>query len=99
MCFGAKPTQKTEDEISRETGSGGGKEGPREDRERRWQRKAEENGRLEIAVQGKDGQQKGAVREDSQRWVSIPSVFVEVSHKIHAHDSQQMNEKLPKDVT
>ena len=33
VCFGAKPTQRTEDEICRETGSGGGKEGPREDRE------------------------------------------------------------------
>ena len=33
VCFGAKPTQRTEDEISRETGCGGGREGPREDRE------------------------------------------------------------------
>ena len=32
-CFGAKPTQRTEDEISRETGSGGGKEGVKDDRE------------------------------------------------------------------
>ena len=51
----------------------------REDREGvSWQRMAEEDGRLEIAVQ------KEAVREDNQRWVSIPSSFVEVSHKIHA---------------
>ena len=32
VCFGAKPTRRTEDEISHETGSGGGKEGPIEDR-------------------------------------------------------------------
>ena len=41
-----------EGEITRETGSRGWKEGPREDRERAsWQRKAEENSRFEIAVQ------------------------------------------------
>ena len=40
-----------------------------------WQSRAEEDGQLEIAVQGKDGQQKEAVREDSQRWVSISSGF------------------------
>ena len=33
VCFGTKSTQRTEDDISHETGSGGGKEGPREDRE------------------------------------------------------------------
>ena len=33
VWFGVKPRQRTEGEISRETGSGGGKEGPREDRE------------------------------------------------------------------
>ena len=33
VCFGMKPTQRTEDKISRETGTGGGKEGHREDRE------------------------------------------------------------------
>ena len=33
VCFGAKPTQRTEDEISHETGNVGWKEGPREDKE------------------------------------------------------------------
>ena len=33
VCFGAKPTQGTGDEISRETGSRRGKKGPREDKE------------------------------------------------------------------
>ena len=51
VCFSAKPTQKTEGEICHETGSGGGKEGPREDREDSWQSRTEENSRLEIAVQ------------------------------------------------
>ena len=32
VCFGAKPTQRPKLEISHETGSGGGKEGPREER-------------------------------------------------------------------
>ena len=31
-----------------------------------WQSRAEEDSRLEIAVKGKDGQQKEAVRENSQ---------------------------------
>ena len=33
VCFGAKPTQRTEDEISHETRSGGGKDGLSEDKE------------------------------------------------------------------
>ena len=33
VCFGAKPTQRIEGEISCESASGGGKEGPSEDRE------------------------------------------------------------------
>ena len=57
-----------------------------------------EDGRIEIAVQ-KDGQQKEAANEDSQRWVSIPCGFVEVLRKIHTHDSLQMHEKLHKIVT
>ena len=32
VCFGAKPEQRPETEISDEAGSGGGKEGPREAR-------------------------------------------------------------------
>ena len=59
-------------ETSCETRSRGGKEGSRESSR---QRRAEEDGWLEIAVQGKDGQQKKAVREDSQRWVSFPCGF------------------------
>ena len=51
-------------ETSRETGSGGGKEGPRESSR---QRRAEEDGRLEIAVQVKDGEQMEVLWEDSQR--------------------------------
>ena len=78
VCFGAKPTQRTEDEISRETGSGGGKEGPmgrqrgqltKEDGERSRQRRAEETSRLEIVVQGKDGQQKG--KQSKVSWHSL----------------------------
>ena len=53
-------------ETSRETGSGREKEG---------QRRAKEDSRREIAVQEKDGQQKEAVKEDSQRWVGIRSGF------------------------
>ena len=71
----------------------------KEPRESSRQRRAEEDGRIEIAVQGKDCQQKEAAREDSQRWVSIPCGFVEVSRKIHAHDSLQMHKKLHKIVT
>ena len=37
------------------------------------QRTGEVTSRREIAVQGKGGQQKEAVRKDSQRWVGIPS--------------------------
>ena len=100
VCFGAKPTQRTEDQILRETGSVGGKEGPREDRESRSTTESRrEQLAVELVVQGKDGQQKEAVREDSQRWVSIPSGFVEVSRKIHARDSLQMHKRLHKSVT
>ena len=69
---------------------------PEKTERRSWQSRAEENGRLEIAVQGKDGQQKEAVRKDSQRWVSIPRGCVEVSCKIHACNSLQMHEELHK---
>ena len=71
-------------ENSRETGSGRGEEGSREDtgqsakedrRRGSGQRRAEETSRREIAVQRKDGQQKEAVREDSQTWVGILSDF------------------------
>ena len=62
VCIGAKPTQRTEDEISREARSGGGTEGPRKVRESSWQSRAEEDGRLEVVVQGKDSQQKEVVR-------------------------------------
>ena len=95
VCFDAKPTQRTEKDISRETGSGRGKKCPWEDRKSQLTKQ----GRLEIAVQGKDGQQKEAVSEDIQRWVNIPSGFVEVSRKIHACDNLQMHEKLHKSVT
>ena len=71
----------------------------KEPREGSRQRRAEEDGRIEIAVQGKDVQQKEAEREDSQRWVSIPCGFVEVSRKKHIHDSLQMRDKLHKIVT
>ena len=62
----------------------------RENRESSRQRRAEETNRTVIPVLGKDGQQKEAVREDSQRWVGILVAFVEVSRKIHAVDSLQM---------
>ena len=78
VCFGA---------ISLEIESGRGKGDPREGRgavdkgikresSRQW--RAEEDSPIEIAVLGKDGQQQDAEREDSQRCVSIPCVFVEV---------------------
>ena len=92
VCFGAKPTQRPELEISHETGSGGGNECPREDRgsvdKVRWreavdngeQRRPVDKGRrrdaVDNGVQGKDGQQKEAVRENSQKWVGTPSVFL-----------------------
>ena len=60
----ARNTHKGHDgETSHETRTGG-KKGPREGSR---QRRAEEDGRLEVAVQGKDGQQKEELREDSQR--------------------------------
>ena len=78
------PNKSLELEISHEISSRGGKEGPREDRgavDKGRLREAVDNGeqketsRREITVQGKYGQQKEAVREDSQRKVSIPSGF------------------------
>ena len=39
----------------------------KEPRESSQQQRAEKDGRIEIAVQGKDGQQKEAAREDTQR--------------------------------
>ena len=75
ISLARNPLKGPNGEIFRETRSGRGKEGPREDRgavdkgRQRCsrQRRAEEDGRPERAVQGKDGQQKEAVREDSQR--------------------------------
>ena len=61
------PYKGPNSETSREAGSGRGKEGPREDRESLLTKRAEEYGRLERAVSGKDGHQKEAVRENSQR--------------------------------
>ena len=63
------PNKGLELEISHETRSGRGEEGPREDRgsvDKGRRRDAVDN-----VVQGKDGQQKETVREDSQKWVSI----------------------------
>ena len=50
-----KVREKREDQLTKEP------------RESSRQRRAEETSRREIAVQGKDGRQKEAVREDSQR--------------------------------
>ena len=47
--------------------------------------------RHEITVQGKDGQQKEAVRETVKYELAFPVAFVEVSRKIHAGDSLQMH--------
>ena len=47
--FVLAPFRRSEGEISRETGSGGGKEGPREDRER----ESVDKGRQKITVQGR----------------------------------------------
>ena len=99
VWFGAKPTQRTEDEITSEIGSGGEKRIAEKTERPTWQSWEEEDGWLEIAVQGKYSHQKEAVREASQRWVSIPSGFKEVSRKIHARDSLQRHEKLHKIVT
>ena len=51
VCFGMKPTQRTEGEISHKTGSERGKESPREDWEGSWQNREEETSRLEIVIQ------------------------------------------------
>ena len=80
-------------EVSRVTGSGRGEVGAREERgqltkeprDGRRQRTAEETSWREIAVQGKDGQQKEAFKDDLTFLVAI----VEVLRKIHAHDSLQ----------
>ena len=77
------PHKGPEDEISCESESGGGKEGPREDRESSWQRRAEENSWLEIAVQrmtqpAEGGSEKMEVEEEeesqqkSERWLLRP---------------------------
>ena len=50
-------------------------------------RTAEETSRGEIAVQGTNGQQKEAVKEDFKNELAFLVAFVEVSRKIHAHDS------------
>ena len=83
VCFGAKPKQRawTRDlpcnRKWRRKGRSEKRQGEltKEPREGSRQRTAEETSRREIAVQGKDGQQKEAVREDSQRWVDIRSGF------------------------
>ena len=73
VCFGAKPTQRTEDEISRETGSRGEKEGPRKDREGSWKSRAEETNRLEIAVRRRRWAQSTEVCIASGLWEFLSS--------------------------
>ena len=81
-------------------------------RDRKWRRegRSQRRQRVELTKQSRggwsawdssseEGRSAEAVREDSQRWVSIPSGFVEVSRKIHAYDSLQIHEKLHKIVT
>ena len=68
----------------------------KEDRKRQLKKQGRREQSVLDSSPGKDGQQREAVREDSQRWVGIPSGFVEVSSKIYAHDSLQMHGKLHK---
>ena len=84
------PNKGPELEISQVTGSRGGKEGPREDRE---SQPTEQDRRDQSAWDSSPGEGR-SVREHSQRWVGITRGFVEVSRKIHARDSLQMHGKL-----
>ena len=94
LCFGAKPSQRTEDKISCETGSGG----PRVDRESQSKTESRREQSSWVSSPG-EGRSAEEGNERRQRWVSIPSGFLEVSHKIHAHDSHQMHEQLHKSIT
>ena len=65
VCFSTKPTQRAEFEISREAVV---EEKGRSQRVREsWQRMAEENNRLEIAVQGRTQSAEGRLWEDRDR--------------------------------
>ena len=80
VCFGAKPKQRAwarDLPRDRKWTRRGRSESQltKEPKESSQQRRAEETSRREKAVQGKDGLQKEAMREDSQRLVGIPSGF------------------------
>ena len=102
VCFGTKPTQRAwgrdlpQDRKWR-------KEGRSQRRQRvSWQRIAEENSRLEIAVQrrtqstegGSEKMEVGQSRDESAFLVALWKF-----RKIHAHDSLQMHGELHKSVT
>ena len=78
------PQKEPEDEICRKTGSGGGKEGLREDRDSICQSRAEENSRLEIAVErmtqsaegGSEKMEVGQRRESTEvRWATAKTCW------------------------
>ena len=87
----------------RKTRSGGGKECPREDRESQLTKESRREKSVWDSYPKKDTVGKRKQWEDGsravKRWVSIPSGFAEVSHKIHAHDSWQMHGELQRSVT
>ena len=87
----------------RKTGSGGGKEGPREDRESQLTKVDRREQLAWDSCPEKDTVDRRRQREHGnkavKRWVSIPSDFVEVLHKIHAHNSLKMHEELQKSVS
>ena len=63
-----------------------------------WQRWAEEDRRLEVAVQRGRLAEGGSEKKESTE-VSTPIGFIEVSRKIHARDSLQMHGELHESVT
>ena len=86
FCFDTKSTQRVELGIAHETGSGRGKEGPREDRESQLTKEGRREQSAWDSCPEKDTvgwrrQWEDGTRTEKtvKRWVSIPSGFVEVS--------------------
>ena len=88
VYFGAKPIQRTADEISHKTGSRGGKEGLREDTEKQSTR---ESRRDQLALDSSPGEGWSAEEGSEERQLAFLVAFGEVSPKIHACNSLQMH--------
>ena len=91
VCFGTRPTQRVWGEISRETGSGWGKEGPREDRERLLKK---EGKRDHSAWESSQEKEKGIQSTDVSMAGGFCGSFVRVNARVSLQNAQKVSPRL-----